>query len=215
MAGIDWQKLQKSFALCQAGLISKSLTLEFQISKVVTVDFGLLHFGKLLTQHSAGSNTVWNGFWLKWLDLSALDYNGKDSAGLIWLDLDSSGWLERRLKDNQDYLVYLEARWIPPPLSPNDCVVIRRLVAVITDYWGGYSSCHTHAPTLSKAPTCHFSCHTVVTCDQHVTCDVLKRPVFVAHLFRLCLVAGFTSWLQSCNSLLTKFNFFLLQNKKM
>ena len=61
--GFTWQGLigkncKKSFALCQAGLISKSLTLEFQISKVVTVDFGLLHFGKLLTQHSAGSNTV-------------------------------------------------------------------------------------------------------------------------------------------------------------
>ena len=65
---------------------------------------------------------------------------------------------------------------VPPPLSPNDCVVIRRLVAVITDYWGGYSSCHTHAPTLSKAPTghsvvtqfakCHMSSMSRVRCYQ-------------------------------------------------
>ena len=35
---------------------------------------------------------------------------------------------------NQDYLREEEARWTSSPPGPNDCVVIRRLVAVITDY---------------------------------------------------------------------------------
>ena len=69
---------------------------------------------------------------MEWLDLSALDNIGKR---LCWDDMIGSRfiWLGgRRLKDNQDYLVE-EPSWISPP-APNHCVVIRRLVALITDY---------------------------------------------------------------------------------
>ena len=128
-------------------------------------------------------------FRLKWLELSALDHIGKDS-GLIWLDRDSSGWLVGGWRTIR-IISEEEARWISP-LPPNDCVVIRRLVAVITDYWGGYSSCHTHAPTLSKAPS--HSCHTVCHMSHviHVTCDTLSSALSLSHL-----CSGFACFLAS------------------
>ena len=112
---------------------------------------------------------------------------------------------------NQDYLREEEARWTSSPPGPNDCVVIRRLVAVITDYWGGYSSCHTHAPTYISLfghtlpyVTCHTPCHM-----WHFQAPCLCPTIVQAWL--ACFV---TPWLQSCNSLVIIFKVWLIRKKE-
>ena len=112
---------------------------------------------------------------------------------------------------NQDYLREEEARWTSSPPGPNDCVVIRRLVAVITDYWGGYTSCHTHAPTYISLfghtlpyVTCHTPCHM-----WHFQAPCLCPTIVQAWL--ACFV---TPWLQSCNSLVIIFKVWLIRKKE-
>ena len=152
------------------------------------------------------ASSIWGTYWLSRLQQCQITSNKflKGILGLIfqlwiilektlgwydWIEIHLVGWLEA---EGQSGLSRRRRQGGFPPLGPNDCVVIRRLVAVITDYWGGYSSCHTHAPTLSKAP-CH-SCHTAqchMSSMWHVTryqAPCLCRTIFCSGF--ACLLAS-------------------------
>ena len=187
-------------------------SLEFQISKSGQSWLWPPRFGELIG--SAGCSNAklhqtnfWRGF-LAW------SFSFGKYWRRLWVDMIGSrfiwlvGWLEA---EGQSGLSPRRRQGGFPPLGPNDCVVIRRLVAVITDYWGGYSSCHTHAPTLSKAP-CH-SCHTAqchMSSMWHVT--RYQAPC----LCRTIFCSGFACLLASHHGFRVATVYFLsLQNKAM
>ena len=173
-------------------------SLEFQISKSGQSWLWPPRFGELIGK--AGCSNAKLHQTNSWLDLSALDNIGEDS-GLIWLDRDSSGWLVGGWRTIR-IISEEEARWISPPrsqwlccnskISGGDYRLLRRIQQL------------SHSRTDFIKSAMSLLSHCTVSHVIHVTCDTLSSALSLSHhfLFRLCLFAGITPWLPSCNSLL-------------
>jgi len=191
MARIDWQKIQKSFALCLDGFISSDMWVASRLnfrSQKWSVDFGLLHLGNLLAQQVAAMpndisiqvEMAWTvhfgSYWKRlWVDMIG--------SRFIWL-------VGRRLKDNQDYLRGGGKVDFPPrsqwlccnsKISGGDYRLLRRIQQLS----------HSRTDFIKSAVSLLSHSLPYVTCHPCDMWHVIKRPVFVAPLFRLCLFPGF------------------------